>query len=841
MRNRFVLLWMILLFIGSIQAQVQTLTISGIVTQTASGAPIVNHDVIIQTDSSTGNFFYFNTVSTNLNGAYVDTISFASGSSAQGLLIVSTVDCNGTYQVQQHNFGPGNMSLSSDFIICGDTIPAGCQSSFYYYLDSTSNATVFMDASQGSPVSWFWSFGDSTTSTEQNPVHVYSQPGQYFVTLNITTANGCTSSSTQLVVVTHLSGCQSSFRFYPIDSLNVLIPNTIQFVDQSSGSPELWFWNFGDGSVSNEQNPVHEYTQPGDYMVCLTIYNLDSTCYDNICLPVWVGNPAGGCQASFISFIADTMNQFGLNTLQFVDQSTGNPLFWNWDFGDGTTSTEQNPLHIFPNEGSYQVCLTITGADTSCFSIFCEQVFIGNPALACEARFYYYQTDSSNYSNSIQFTDQSLGNPAEWHWNFGDGTTSTDQNPMHLYQEPGIYNVCLAISNPVSQCFDSICYEVWVNTIIDSCMSVFSASVSGLVASFNGSMVNGESATFTWEFGDGYTGSGNQVTHTFLTGGFYTVTLTTVTAQGCIYSSASTIFLGDTASMQTIQGTIRAGANLPVSGVVMLLPLNGIWNWGARMTNIDSSGYYRFDGVMPGSYHLLAIPYNVGGDTMAYLPTYFGNVVFWEQASVITLGSALLAYEIDLVACNGINPGQALINGNITVNGLKAGMSDVSIILLDQQNNPLVFDRSDAAGAFDFSSLAYGTYIIWAELHGVNTYPVTLTLSDENPTSTVNLKLDGTTVMGISDEGSQVIALGQVYPNPVESIAKIEVSTRQPVIFEVLLNNTMGQVVMRKSITVNGTSELEVEIAGIPTGVYTLLLKGSDGSILVRKFVKASR
>ncbi|PKP22691.1 MAG: hypothetical protein CVU06_09265 [Bacteroidetes bacterium HGW-Bacteroidetes-22] len=168
-------------------------------------------------------------------------------------------------------------------------------------------------------------------------------------------------------------------------------------------------------------------------------------------------------------------------------------------------------------------------------------------------------------------------------------------------------------------------------------------------------------------------------------------------------------------------------------------------------------------------------------------------------------------------------------------------MYDVNIMLLDQQNNPLVFDRSDAAGSFDFNALAYGTYTIWAELHGVSTLPVTLTLSAGKPFATVNLKLDGTSVMGIGTAGILESTFGQVYPNPVEDLAKIEVTTLLPVPFELSLINTMGQVVMNKYVVVNGNSLLEVETTGLPTGVYTLLLRGNDGSRLLRKFVKANR
>ncbi len=77
-------------------------------------------------------------------------------------------------------------------------------------------------------------------------------------------------------------------------------------------------------------------------------------------------------------------------TYQFIDYSYGDPNSWLWDFGDGTTSTEQNPLHAFPQQGTYLVCLTIENDSTGCIDTFCDSVWAGNNGQWCFANFCYY-------------------------------------------------------------------------------------------------------------------------------------------------------------------------------------------------------------------------------------------------------------------------------------------------------------------------------------------------------------------------------------------------------------------------------------------------------------------
>ena len=127
--------------------------------------------------------------------------------------------------------------------------------------------------------------------------------------------------------------------------------------------------------------------------------------------------------------------------VQFTDTSQGDPTSWSWDFGDGGTSTEQNPIHTFLSTGSFEVLLEASkGTDTHSIN---QAVQVSSPPIA--------QFIGSHFNGvaplTVDFTDYSSGVPASWLWDFGDGGTSTEQNPSHTYAEAGTYTVSLQVSN----------------------------------------------------------------------------------------------------------------------------------------------------------------------------------------------------------------------------------------------------------------------------------------------------------------------------------------------------------------------------------------------------------
>jgi len=158
-----------------------------------------------------------------------------------------------------------------------------CQASFTYQV---SGLTVsFTDASTSSYTltSWLWNFGDSQTSTSQNPAHTYAAAGTYYVCLTITDSHGCHNTSCQHVTVGVPHPCHASFTF-TVDSTGM----TYSFTNTSTGttSTTIYTWDFGDNTTSNLESPTHTYTSAGHYLVCLYITDVATGCHSHYCINI---------------------------------------------------------------------------------------------------------------------------------------------------------------------------------------------------------------------------------------------------------------------------------------------------------------------------------------------------------------------------------------------------------------------------------------------------------------------------------------------------------------------------------------------------------------------------
>jgi PKD repeat protein len=131
--------------------------------------------------------------------------------------------------------------------------------------------------------------------------------------------------------------------------------------------------------------------------------------------------------------------------------STYSPNTWFWSFDDGTYSTEQNPIHNFVSNGTYNVCLTATGAGGT--NTWCTEINIITNGVAPSVDFNY-----SSDKNTILFTDDSEGMPTSWFWDFGDGSFSAIQNPVHTYAAATTYYVCLTASNTYGE--NTVCKTI---------------------------------------------------------------------------------------------------------------------------------------------------------------------------------------------------------------------------------------------------------------------------------------------------------------------------------------------------------------------------------------------
>jgi PKD repeat protein len=218
------------------------------------------------------------------------------------------------------------------------------------------------------------------------------------------------------------------------------------FYDQSysfEGVITEWLWFFGDGSTSQEQNPVYTYTEDGIYEVTLRIAT-EEGCEASFTQHICIGNgtiiDGPECQAMFFFEQATDIPL----TFQFVDMSFGEVDSWLWDFGDGNSSTEQNPVHTYQEEGTYLVTLTTVAGDCQSsmrLLLFTdESIWYSNE---CTALFLPIIIPDSN---QVFFLNLSSSDAVTYEWDFGDGNTSTDASASHQYQEGGIFEATLTIT-----------------------------------------------------------------------------------------------------------------------------------------------------------------------------------------------------------------------------------------------------------------------------------------------------------------------------------------------------------------------------------------------------------
>jgi PKD repeat protein len=215
-------------------------------------------------------------------------------------------------------------------------------------------------------------------------------------------------------------------------------PLEVSFTDQSTNSPISWLWDFGDDCTSTDKDPNHIYNVPGTYDVNLTVMNAhgSNSVTESDYITVYPVPVAAFTYTPVTGTVPLQVN--------FSDQSQYGPTSWLWNFGDGETSTLQNPSHNYTEPNLYTVTLTVSntyGSDditkTDCIfarapqpdANFTQDVTNGQPPL------------------SVSFTDLSTGQPTSWLWNFGDGNTSEQQNPSYMYESPGNYLVSLTVSN----------------------------------------------------------------------------------------------------------------------------------------------------------------------------------------------------------------------------------------------------------------------------------------------------------------------------------------------------------------------------------------------------------
>jgi len=297
----------------------------------------------------------------------------------------------------------------------------------------------FTDETKAAVESWYWDFGDGGTSTETNPSHTYLAEGLYTVTLTAANANGQDMArKVDYIGVGAPPPTAAGFSATPTAGN---APLNVTFTDESTGTLlSAWAWDFGDGGTSAQQNPTHQYTAAGSYTVILTVTGFAGPDTETKADYIAVGAPP----ATVANFSATPTSGNAPLNVTFTDESTGTLLSaWAWDFGDGGTSAQQNPTHQYTTAGTYTVSLTVTGFAGPDTETKTNYITVGT---AAGANFSATPVEGV-VGLTVAFTDLSTGDVVGWEWDFGDGGTSTVQNPSHEYTAPGRYTVTLVASD----------------------------------------------------------------------------------------------------------------------------------------------------------------------------------------------------------------------------------------------------------------------------------------------------------------------------------------------------------------------------------------------------------
>ena len=512
--------WLLPLLLGCLTAQAQ-LTANFTFTPATACPPAVIH--FTSTSTGTTSATTYSWTFGNSGTAFSDTASTTYLNS--GTYTVTLTVTTGT-QTSTHSAtvnitpAPAVSFTANDTAIC-----PGMPISFTGIV--TPNAT--------GPSIFNLNYGNGAFGNTQNSTYTYNTPGIYSITYSVINSLGCTTSVYRPnYILVHAPPAAS---FTPTsDSLCHINTSSTTFTNNTTGTqPITYNWDFGDGLGSTAVSPSHAYSTPGSFTVTLIATDANG-CKDTVVQPAaifvrnftagFIDTPAITCQGDVITFTDTT--------------ATANHAAWN--YGDGISDTGLVTTHAYTLTGQYVVHLTTTNA-SGCMDTISRTINVFPPAIDS---FIDFPTEPCPAPSTIQFTNYTT-NAVSYVWSFGDGTpASTAVNPSHTYQADGFYDVTLQATTAIG-CVETLhrIAEVKIYPLILGITPARQEGCVPLADTFAPVVYYPYAVTsYTWDFGDGYTGTGQLPPHTYTTAGDYIVTLTVTTDNGCSKSTSTTIHVG---------------------------------------------------------------------------------------------------------------------------------------------------------------------------------------------------------------------------------------------------------------------------------------------------------
>lgn len=699
------------------------------------------------------------------------------------------------------------------------------------YVQNTTDNPLFISY-------YLWDFGDGSPVRYQNPHesldHIYAAPGTYNVCLTDSFCPG--SIICKSVTIDSTSAVVPEIKDTLIgDGLYTFTPEGID-----SAAIQFIYWDFGDGFYAYEYAPTHGYEYSGLFNVCLAVIDTQNNLSQNCkVLDVVVVN---NCKAQFST---RTIN----GSVQFDNFSYGldSSVVYEWDFGDGNTSNERNPLHTYATPGLYEVKLITRGI---CIDSITQYV-VAPDTTNCNFNF----TSTINNQRvrfDITTSDSTVFLGNQFHFDFGDGNfASSFGNPVeNIYHDTGEYAVCVSMFSPSCGSFIYRCDTIRITSLIPICKADFDVYPWDYYANVvNKSQVFGTQNQYevSINWGDGYIMPFSQdsigFTHEYDSAGFYPITLTVYSVGGCSDSITKIVGVGP---KYTLSGNVSAGGSAaPYVSVYIYAyePVSGqLSMYGATSTN--DSGFYEIN--LPIGYYLVQADFLFDPtQTGFYLPTYYQNKLNWDLADLITLTSDRSGLNIDLIPYSYYGSGYGTVSGMVMFGEGNTGQNGpivpgtpadkMLIYLLDGLGNPVAYTHTHSDGSFNFGYLPEGNYQLWSEMAGKVTEPALVSISETN--NTVNgvrivIGQNRITTSVAQRMASNTLSY-TMYPNPGTDKVFVEAEGLD----RVMVYDIMGKEITNLQQTVNSNS-IMLDIASLKAGVYLVQVVGKQGQTSTTRLMK---